>query len=326
MNTYEVNVTVVIPTVGKRPIELKKAIESARIRNANLSYEVLVIYNGCNKDKIDYSLQDECVRLFYLKDGNVSNARNYGKYKSRGELIRFLDDDDYLYEDIAIKQYLEMLNDYEIGFSTYSLEIRDSNKLYNKVYSFERESFIIQAIEEKILAVPLAMVFRSSVINNVEWDIFCRFPEDQGFVRRLAENGNLKSVCSRDIVGVWFQHEGERLSLAHPNSWFYENKFTTLKELYLNLPNSEKNDVIKKLYLKNAWHYYHCGFHLNPWIWIAVGSELRSVDPESKPNTKFFQLVPHYISPNIIELVLLPKRILFYFFKKYFFKNKVRNL
>lgn len=326
MNTYDLEVTIVIPTAGKRPEELKRAINSAYIKEACITYEILVVYNGCSEDSIDYSLEDKYVKLFHLKDGNVSNARNYGKYQSRGQLIRFLDDDDYLYESVVIKQYAEMLADTEIGISTYSLEIKDFDKIYSKAYSIQRENFIIQAMEEEILAVPLAMVFRSEKIKNVEWDIFCRFPEDQGFVRRLAEKGNLKSVCSREIVGVWFQHAGERLSLEVPNSWFYENKLYSLKELYFKVSKNKQDEYIKNLYLKNAWHYYHCGFYLNPLIWSKVGKELRVLDSNSKPNTKFFRYIPNFISPNLVEILLLPKRIFTYFLKKYVVRNKVRHL
>ena len=77
------------------------------------SYEVIVILNGCNepwktriedllsKFKSDYGL---CSELLMTDFGNVSNARNMGIDKAKGEYICFIDDDDYVSE-----AYLELL-------------------------------------------------------------------------------------------------------------------------------------------------------------------------------------------------------------------------
>jgi len=100
-------VSVIIPTSGSRPALLKRAVESALAGHKADAVEVIVVPNGSNhnwRGAIDGLKPSRQVYVAPLDKANVSAARNYGLSIARGELVRFLDDDDYLIPDVAVKQ------------------------------------------------------------------------------------------------------------------------------------------------------------------------------------------------------------------------------
>ena len=91
-------VSVIIPTYNS-DATISRALRS--VLNQTLSdFEVIVIDDGSIDKTIeilrDYELQDQRVRVFLVdKNGGPGPARNIGIQHSRGELIAFLDSDDF---------------------------------------------------------------------------------------------------------------------------------------------------------------------------------------------------------------------------------------
>ena len=62
------------------------------------NFELIVVDDGSTDDTeihIKRYLTDERVKYFKIKNGGVSNARNYGASMSKGEYLCFLDADDF---------------------------------------------------------------------------------------------------------------------------------------------------------------------------------------------------------------------------------------
>src|SRR3546814_4456398 len=110
------SVSIIIPTQGTRQNLLLRAVRSARLPGDSVSVEVILVVNGNNA--ADFSLPDELMRLrhaqlFDIKvirteTANVSLARNMGIVAAKGNMIRFLDDDDFLIPEIAHQQCMEL--------------------------------------------------------------------------------------------------------------------------------------------------------------------------------------------------------------------------
>ena len=72
-------VSIIIPSAGRRPELLQRAIKSALIDDELIQTEIIVILNG--KDGMDFDLsqsfQHPLVSYHKIELGNVSKARNY---------------------------------------------------------------------------------------------------------------------------------------------------------------------------------------------------------------------------------------------------------
>lgn len=87
---------------------VKKCIDSIK-RQTYSNLEVLMIDDGSlddTKKVIKENIQDDKrFKYFYKENGGLSDARNYGLDKTRGEYISFIDSDDYLDKNYVKKLY-----------------------------------------------------------------------------------------------------------------------------------------------------------------------------------------------------------------------------
>jgi glycosyltransferase involved in cell wall biosynthesis len=324
-------ISIIIPSAGRRPELLKRAINSAHV--AGLSYEILVILNG--KDGFDFKIDDsyinQNVQYYKIVEGNVSKARNYGLTLAKGQLVRFLDDDDYLYTDIALKQYEEMLANITCAVSNYAIDLKAENTdIYQTYKPSSYDDYVSNAIYDGSLSVPFSLVYRRNYISDLEWDELCRFPEDQDFIRQLAMKQDVKWIKSNVSVGVWFQHESDRLSVNMITHWFVSNKYRSLINLKESLEKSNRlTDLNRQLLAETIWHYIHLAFFFNPLFWYKASIEACKLVPNSKPDRKIFYYVPSIIDPILIEILIIPKKWFFYgfkYFRQIILGNKKRKL
>ncbi|WP_166168612.1 glycosyltransferase family A protein [Acinetobacter sp. SA01] len=307
-------ISVIIPSAGRRPDLLKKSIQSALINEQGIKTEIIVVLNGKDGMTFDLSNSFQHPLLTYhkIEEGNVCKARNFGLSVAQGQLIRFLDDDDYLHKDVAKKQYHDFLLNIDLDLSLFSLDIEDTKgNLIKRVNpSVGSYSFFEYALNPKI-ALPFAFVYRKKLIENVDWDIECRIPEDEDWLRRVATQGKINFMCSDQSVGVWYQHDGERLSQTLASQDFCYNKYVSIMNLYFSNP-------VEKYHSKMAealWECVHDGFYFSPFFWSKIALKARSIDSKSKPKDLLFQKTPDFIHPLFIEWFMLPKRWLLHKFR-----------
>lgn len=98
--------------------------------------EILLIDDGSSDNSgaicDDYALKDDRIRVFHTKNGGVSIARNLGIKESKGDLIAFVDGDDYIDSTMFEKLHAE-LGDNQIVFCRFANEYADKT-----VYRFEK--------------------------------------------------------------------------------------------------------------------------------------------------------------------------------------------
>lgn len=89
--------SVIIPLYNKEK-HIKQTLESV-LNQTFQDFEVIVIDDGStdSSEKEVLSVQNSKIRIFTIENRGVSFARNYGIEKSEGNLIAFLDADDYWY-------------------------------------------------------------------------------------------------------------------------------------------------------------------------------------------------------------------------------------
>lgn len=91
----------IITTTFNRGYVVWKAIQSAQ-RQTFPYFELLVVDDGStdNTEKVVAEFQkDPRIKYFKIKHSGGSQARNYGLKKAKGQIITYLDSDDYVYEN-----------------------------------------------------------------------------------------------------------------------------------------------------------------------------------------------------------------------------------
>lgn len=302
--------SIIIPSAGRRPELLQRAIKSALIDDAKIQTEVIVILNGKNGMLFDEStsFQHPLLKYYKLEEGNVSKARNYGLSIARGDLIRFLDDDDFLYPNVAYQQYLELFHS-NADLSTYAGAIEDEFTRYQIIEPINIADYCAATLSDKCPALTFASVYKSKIIKNLKWDETICIVEDEKWMRTIAASTEIKWLRSNEVVAVWYQHDIDRLSLPIGYPELYRNRYISVKETLQKLEAENRLTVSRKINASSGlWSAVHGGLYSAPIYWTKVALYARKLDPQSKPDDAFFQKLPNWIHPLVIEWLMLPKR------------------
>ncbi|RZG49136.1 glycosyltransferase family A protein [Acinetobacter wuhouensis] len=302
-------VSVIIPSAGRRPELLHRAIKSALVDDEQIKTEIIVVLNG--RDGMDFdtsqSFQHRLVTYYKIEQGSVSKARNYGLSVAQGELIRFLDDDDFLIPDMAYQQYTELYHS-NAELSTYAGAIEDDQTRYQVIVPINTDDYYSAVMSANCPSLTFASVYKKKIVGIVRWNEESHIAEDEEWMRKLSYVGELKWIRNTLCVGVWFQHQHSRLSFKLGHPLYYKNRAESISELVEYL--ASKNDLTlsrKKYAAQGLWSAIHGGFHFSPIYWSRKIIQVRELDKGSMPDIKIFQHTA-FIHPLFMEWLLIPLR------------------
>lgn len=210
--------------------------------------EIVVVNDGStdNTDEVvrKYisSNKDINIHLFYKENGGLSDARNFGIGKSKGEFIWFFDSDD-LIEPKVLPSIVERLIENQLDLL--SLGVREffededfitnmSNKPINKIVDgicyiqyYDIEHSACAYIIRRSLLVNNDIYFIKGVLSedyDFNWRLYekCRRISHLGDVayRYIIRKGSLSRRNNKDYYR--FHHESMVKILKHSNSYFSE--------------------------------------------------------------------------------------------------------
>lgn len=164
------NISFIIPIYNTNINDIKRCISSIKKMPEDISYEIILVDDGSNKEFSDEykSLCCNNVKYYYKENGGVSSARNFGIVKSSGKYISFVDSDDeietsnidvglfnnnydlVLFDMIIIsnkgKIYVNEL-DNDVGLvnlAKLNLEVALRNKLHSPCSKLYRKDFLLK--------------------------------------------------------------------------------------------------------------------------------------------------------------------------------------
>ena len=194
-------ISIVVP-IYKAEEYLEKCIESI-LDQSYSDFEVLLVDDGspdasgmiCEK----YALKDFRIRVFHLKNGGVSRARNFGIDKANGDFVAFIDSDDYIESDYLGGFFLDGL-DSDLFMQGY----RQINLIHNDFayFAFDKCGLFEDIAEPYLLAEkngvicsPYVKLFKRQILNdnNIRFDVNLSNGEDLLFV--LDYLLCIKSIC-----------------------------------------------------------------------------------------------------------------------------------
>jgi len=301
-------VSIVIPTSGRGDL-LRRAVSSCLEGGYADVTEVVVVPNGPDtswESVFELFKDDARVRFHSCDAWDRDAARNKGIELARGELLRFLDDDDYLLPDAAGKQY-EMMLEQGVDFSTAGITVadRDGTPLRNIFPPFV-ESGLVAALRHDRLQIPLAHVYRRSTLAGLRWPLGIRQSEDIVWLIGYAVDRKRSWLRVSFPVGVWYQHDGPRMSLDRPAGFVHEPTARALFDAHdrLVLQGRLTSGLALTIGI-SIWECIHRAFPFNPVLWTRFARLAMRIAPAARPNAPVYRLPVH---PLLLLWLLLPKR------------------
>ena len=157
-------------------------------------FEVLLINDGStdNSGRIcdEYAKKDNRIRLFHKGNGGVSSARNIGLKNVKGELICFIDSDDYLDKKFLQRMVKAMEeNDVDLVCCGCYRESTDGTLLWKRNIKtttlYDRRQAVIELFTPtSFVGWPWNKIYKASLIkeNGLEFNETIKYCEDDVFV------------------------------------------------------------------------------------------------------------------------------------------------
>lgn len=162
--------SIIIPLYNKKN-SIAETIQSV-FAQSFIDYEVIIINDGStdNSETVVLSFTDSRMHYFLTENKGVSKARNLGIQKAKGELIAFLDADDYWYPN-----HLEVLSELYQKFPDAGLYNTSYEKRFNYKTTFIADFKNIDSNSQSLMIVD--DFFESSTIDSIAWTSACAVPK-----------------------------------------------------------------------------------------------------------------------------------------------------
>ncbi len=255
-------VSVIIPTYNCQDYILQ-AVESV-LSQKNCDFELLVIDDGStDQTRIVLEPYQNLLRYIYQPNQGVAIARNHGIREARGELVAFLDSDDYFLPNKLAAQVARFDAEPDLGIVHSGwLRVDAHSQVLKEIKPWE---YVPELDLENWLkwksVLPSAMMFRRHWLESIG-GFDPRFPpaEDTDLVLRLALKG-CRTGWLRQVTVGYRQHPQSAmhkgLPQAHSLSAVLDNFFAQ-PDLPIKIRLLEKK-VRHDSLIWIAWYLYSTG-------------------------------------------------------------------
>ncbi|CIS28593.1 TPA: glycosyltransferase family 2 protein [Streptococcus pneumoniae] len=238
-------ISVIVPVYNVADY-LRFALDSL-LEQTYKDFEVILVNDGStdNSGEIcdEYGKLYDNIHVFHKKNGGLSDARNFGLEKSRGEFITFLDSDDY-FEPYALELLITIQKKYDVDIVSTKGGITYSHDIYSKKLMAE-DYLTVKILTNKEF---LAAVYYNDEMTVSAWgklykrDLFKTiFPKGKIYedlyvvAERLL---NIKTVAHTDLpIYHYYQRQGSIV-----NSTFSDRQY----DFFDAIDHNEA--IIKKFY------------------------------------------------------------------------------
>ena len=319
-------ISVIIPTYN-RPYWLLRAIDSALADMPSNEIEIIVVPNGPDESwrELLVPYQDNrSIRILPIGTAHANIARNHGLANARGKYVRFLDDDDYLISHAAKAQY-EYIEQAGADICSGLIRNVDADGEEIGILSFPKtKDFVCAALSITGFTLPTGNIFNKACIGNIKWDEMAPYAQDNIWMHDLAMARDWNWIHYEHVVGVWRQHQGERVSSNKKVTEKPMHIINSIMGLYQDLTINNRINSERKIAIAQAlWYYIYRGFPYRPLYWTDIAYRARNISPLARPPQPIFEnLILKNIDPILSQWLLFPLRkasILYKDIKSYFF-------
>lgn len=305
--------SVVIPT-HNRPEYLHRAIESALMSEVDDRVEVIVVPNGSDTGWSRIAEQfstDKRVKWFPLPSPGVSAARNYGLGHARGTLVRFLDDDDYLYPAACQKQCQALLAR-GADVCSGALELVDDSGRRIKIWvQPDTDDFCVATLAPGRRTQQGCHLYRRSILGGLRWNEKRSLGEDTEWMIALAATREVSWIRIDECVSAWVQHRKPRLYKGRdPGGQMLKDAAGMLLEAASSLDAAGRLcDLRRDAVADGLWSLFQKGFKYAPNYWKGIAKISNSFAANRRPPSQIYRFrLVRGCDPVRVEALLFPIR------------------
>lgn len=270
-------ISVIVPVYNVEKY-LRKCIDSI-LRQTYTDYEIICIDDGSTDDsgKILDSIEAENdkVKVYHIKNVGVSNARNFGIEKAKGEWIAFIDSDDYV-EETYLEELYGKIEDKETlvfckknlifpgGTKTLSTEKALVDHNLDNVQEFYKNFFILSVSSDEILMGSICrLLFNKEIIDRYGLKFIkkLRFSEDMCFLFRYLRYVKKIRVVDKPLYN--YVQTGESATTKYYDATqdylnFYDEIITIVQDDFLKKQIAfelEQNLFVRELEYRTSEEY-----------------------------------------------------------------------
>ncbi len=232
MSNPEISVIVPIYNVEKY---IGKCLES--IKNQTFTdFEVLLIDDGSPDGSADiarsYCEKDKRFCLYSKKNGGLSDARNYGIERAKGEFVVFIDSDDYIHKDYLNVLYHECAdNGADMAYCRFSYSLFGGKIIIPMIFAAGKEVMRTQD--------ALNLMIRDNFLQSYAWNKMYRLS--------LFKDNNIRypKMYFEDIAtSARVLYHANKLAISNRYVYYYVVRSGSI----MTTMNSRKiNDLLRSL-------------------------------------------------------------------------------
>ncbi|EKR9295957.1 glycosyltransferase family 2 protein, partial [Enterococcus faecalis] len=294
MGNNAIKISFIVPVFNVQDT-LVRAVQSIEGQLKEENYEIILIDDGSTDKSGEVAekikKKNSKINVYHKKNGGLSSARNYGLERASGELIAFLDSDDYYLPDTFSKilaTFENEQNDMTIFGLVKGNEQKEESMIPYAKVEIETVNGIKRLFEDKSVDFyAWNKVYRKSLFKEV------RFPEGklyEDMVPIYQVSKKARQITFIDIAGIYY-YQNEN-SIVHQR--FKEKQYDNIQQRKILLENV-KNDfpeLNNLAYARLGDGYLSTGFKIttkpiNKSFLIKTRNEVKILLPKLRKNTKF---------------------------------------
>jgi glycosyltransferase involved in cell wall biosynthesis len=202
-------ISVIIPCYNQG-IYLEKAIQSVVSQDYSF-YEIIVVDDGSTDQTKQIAQKYDIVKYIFQSNQGVSAARNNGIKNSNGELLVFLDADDWLLPNAFFINIKYLTQNPQAAFVSGAHELFYQPE--NKTWLIQKEvvdSHYCRLLEGNYVGVPAAGMYQRWAFEEFQFDISLHYCEDYDLCLRIARK--FPVIHHTQPIAVYNFHENNTSS------------------------------------------------------------------------------------------------------------------
>lgn len=188
-NTLEkgIDLSIIIPLYNTPLVYLKECLESIVKANLRYTFEIIIVNDGSTNQEITDFLKEyknPHTTIIHKENTGVSDSRNIGMERSRGQFVICLDSDDKILP--AINEALDYLRENK----EYSALFCDVQFFGDSDYYYKKGEFSkFQLLYISNMLTPSSTLFRREIAAAVQFNKDLSYSEDKDFFYRAVHKG-----------------------------------------------------------------------------------------------------------------------------------------